>query len=113
MTVSHINDSILVWSYELNRISKLQKRAIRIINLSKFNAHTEQIFKRLKLLKVANILKLNDLKFYYQYENTLPIYFSKTQFILNLNNEIHHHNTRNKNNLHITRINHKYAQKMH
>ncbi len=35
MIVSHINYCILAWGYEHNRISKLQKRAVRIIKLSK------------------------------------------------------------------------------
>ncbi len=43
--------------------------------------------------------------------NKLPNYFSKTWFVLNLNSDIHHYNTRNKNNLHATRTNHKFAKK--
>ncbi len=67
--------------------------------------HREPIFKALKLLKVEDMLKLNDLKFYYKYENSkLPKYFSKTQFVLTLNSE-------NKNNLNATRTNHKFAKK--
>ncbi len=70
------------------RISKLQKRAVRVIKHSKYNAHTKPIFKALKLLNVEDMLKLNELKFYYKYENNkLPKYFSKTQFVLNLNSD--------------------------
>ncbi len=79
MIVSHIKYCILAYGYEHNRISKLQKRVVRIIKFS----NTESIFKALKLLKIEDILKLNELKFYYKYENNkLPKYFSKTQFIL-------------------------------
>ncbi len=72
--VSHINYSILAWSYEHNRISK---RAVQIISLSKYNAYIEPIFKTLKLLKVKYMLKLNELNFYYNmktlnYQNTSP-----------------------------------------
>ncbi len=61
---------------------------------------------------VEDMLKLNELQFYYKYENNkLPKYFSKTQFVLNLNSDIHHYNTRIKNNLHATWTNHKFANK--
>ena len=30
---------ILVWSYNTDRLIKLQKRAVRVISKSKFNAH--------------------------------------------------------------------------
>ena len=123
MIASHINYCILVWGYEHSRIYKLQKKALRIISLSKYNAHTEPIFKKLKLLKTDDILKLNELKFYYKFENNmLPNYFQKRQsqevnqnvqkhFILNQNNQIHQHNTRHRNNIYISRTNHTFAKK--
>ncbi len=63
LILSHLNSAILVWGYECERIIKLQKKAIRTISLSKYNAHTEPIFKTLKLLKVKDILTLQELKF--------------------------------------------------
>ncbi len=36
---------------------------------SKYNAHTEPIFKKLKLLKNEDILKLQELKLYYKNKN--------------------------------------------
>ncbi len=58
---------------------KKQNKNIRIISISKY-AHTEPLFKNLKLLKVEDIPKLNELKFYYKFENELlPNYFKKTQ----------------------------------
>ncbi len=42
-------------------------------------AHIGQIFKSLKLLKVKDILKLHELKFYYKYKNNkLPWYLYKS-----------------------------------
>ncbi len=38
---------------------------IRIISVSKYNTHTEPIFKQLELLKLMDILKLQELKVYY------------------------------------------------
>ena len=54
----------MTWGYKCDRINKLQKKAIRIVSLSKYSAHTEPIFKRLNLLTVADILKIQELKFY-------------------------------------------------
>ena len=60
---------IMTWGYKCDRINKLQNKAIRIVSLdplSKYNAHTEPICKRLQLLKVADILKIQELKCYYR-----------------------------------------------
>ncbi len=46
--VSHINYCIQAWGYENSSIFKLQKNAIRIISISKYNAHSEPLFKQLK-----------------------------------------------------------------
>ncbi len=56
LILSHLNFGILFWGYRCNRIIKLQKRIVQIISLSKYNAHTEPIFKMLKLLKISAIL---------------------------------------------------------
>ncbi len=44
---------------------KLQNCVVRIISTVKYNANTEPIFKKLKLLKVKDIIKLQEPKFYY------------------------------------------------
>ena len=61
---SHLSYAILTWGFNCGRVVKLQKKIIRIIACSRYNAHTEPIFKMLKLLKLrdifnANIIKLN------------------------------------------------------
>ena len=107
---SHINYGILAWGYNNERITKLQKRAIRIISLAKYNAHTEPLFKKMKILQVNDLFKLNQLKFYHKYVNKrLPDYF--TSLVLKPNTELYAHNTRNQNNLHRTRVVHEYATK--
>ncbi len=83
MIASHINYCILAWGYEFKWITKLQKKAMRIISVSKYKAHTSPIFKRLKLLKIEDIIKLNEMKFYYQYENgNLPDFLKKIMYSL-------------------------------
>ncbi len=39
------------------KVTKLQKKVIRKLTVSKYNAHTESLFKKLKLFKVNDILK--------------------------------------------------------
>ncbi len=114
LILSHFNYGILAWGYEFDRLTKLQKKSVRIITLSKYNAHTEPLFKRLKLLKLSDLLRLNELKFYYKYVNqTVPEYFSSNNSDFNLltNNSIHEYNTRQGNKLHTERTKHKYADK--
>ena len=38
--LSHINYCIMVWGYQGSRIMKIQKKAMRILTLSKYNSHT-------------------------------------------------------------------------
>ena len=58
---------ILAWGRHTHAIHKIQKRAIRIIAASKYNAHTEPLFKQLNLLKACDICKLQELKFYHKH----------------------------------------------
>ncbi len=100
LTLSHINYCLLIWEYENEKVTKLQQKAVRLITISKYNAHTEPIFKKLKFLKVEDILKLQQLKCYFKYTNNmLPWYFNKqnenhtSKFYLKLNKNTHDHNT--------------------
>jgi hypothetical protein len=92
---SHLNYCILAWGYESNRLFKLQKKAIRAITRSKYNAHTEPLFKQHRFLKVADLFSLNMLKFYYKYvHNDLPFYFQS----YNITNRFYVHNRHTRNN---------------
>ena len=94
LIVPHLQYGILTWGFQNTRISKLQKRAMRIITCSKYNAHTAPIFKDLKLLKLDDIFKLSLLKFNYKLvNNLLPKYFPG-MFVLN--NSTHTYGTRYK-----------------
>ena len=52
----HINYCIMAWGYQSNRMFKFQKRAIRIVANSKYNAHTEPLFKLFRILKLSDVL---------------------------------------------------------
>ena len=76
---SHLNYGILMWglSPQISRLEVQQKKAIRAINLAKYNSHTSQLFKNLKILKLKDTFKLCCLKFYYNIQkNSIPFYFS-------------------------------------
>jgi len=82
----------------LDKILKLQKKALRIITFSSYSAPSLPIYKKLNLL---NIHQINDFligSFSYNLNNkTLPCYFND---FCTENNKIHNHYTRTSNNLH-------------
>ena len=59
---SHLSYAILTWGFDRGRVEKLQKKIIRIIACSRYNAHTEPIFKMLKLLKLHDMFNINIIK---------------------------------------------------
>ena len=91
----HLNFSVLLWGNSTKRISKLQKWAMRAITCSKYNAHTEPIFKKLNILKIDDIYKLTALKFFYKFQNNnLPTSFHG---IFSSELPSHTYNTRQRN----------------
>ncbi len=84
------------------------KKIIRILSRSKYKAHTEPIFKELKLLKLEDILKLQELKLYYKYKNNkLSHYLQNLPF--EPNTKTHDHATRKQHNIHQPKTNQVYA----
>ena len=76
LILPHLQYSILAWGSKNNRLVKLQKRALRIISNSKYNAHTDPLFKAFHLLKLEDIFELNALKLYHNFlNNKLPHFF--------------------------------------
>ena len=75
LILPHLRYCILSWGFKSDRLFKLQKRYVRIITCSKYNAHTEPLLKTLNLLKIEDIMKRKALKLYYRYkQNELPKY---------------------------------------
>ena len=88
------------------RIVKLQKRCVRIITRSKYNAHTQPLMNQLNILGVPDMLLLNSMKFYYKYKHKeVPDYFAS--FTLHAQGSTHDYNTRQRDDIRTnrTRIN--------
>ena len=67
--------SIFTWGFKIGRLEKLQRRAVRIITSSSYNAHTDPLSNELSLLKVKDIFRLNVLKLHYKFRKVnLPVY---------------------------------------
>ena len=79
LILSHLQFGITCWGFECNRLVKLQKRALRIMTNSKYNAHTEPLFKDLKLLKLDGILDIQCMKFFFTNLQMTPF---RSTFIL-------------------------------
>ena len=110
LILPHLNYCVTTWGYQCNSIIKLQKKAIRTVMISSYNAHTESFLKNLKLLKIQDILTLQTLKIDHKFRNNkLPYYIQNWPLFQNSN--IHNHNTRGANALHKNRCLHVFAQK--
>ena len=105
----HLLYGILCWHSNMNRIFKMQKKAVRLLTGARYNAHTAPIFKMLGLLNVYDLHKLQEYKFCFKLENNmLTKYFYTNLFTQNQN--IHHHNTRNAKNFQIPNVKHDFAK---
>ena len=82
-----------------NRIAVIQKKVVRAINGLPYNAHTNDYFKSMRILKLNDIFNLQLAKFMFtNLEN------------FNLNSNLHYHDTRSRNNLAIPRYNLTHTQ---
>ena len=73
----HLDYAALAWgnanASTINPIVKKQKNAIRLISKAPYNAHTEPLFKKHKILRFEDLLTYSKLNFMHSYiNNTLP-----------------------------------------
>jgi hypothetical protein len=81
----YFNYCILLWGHKPNRLTSLQKRAIRIISHSNYISHTEPLFKTLFMLKLDDLYRINILKFYHKLiNNNLPSNFNSYNETINI-----------------------------
>ena len=92
LVLPHFQFSILNWGFKANKIVRLQKRAIRVITNSKYNAHFEPLLKKLNLLKISDIFRNSLLKLYHKYKSgNLPHY---VMHMFSTEPNVHRYNTR-------------------
>ena len=110
LILPHLNYCLLTWGPNAGKILRLQKKAIGVICGSKYNAHTEPLFKKLHLLKINDMYKLKMLIFFYNYQNgNLPTHLQL--FDIQTGQEVHNYRTRNSHQIRITPTNTKFADK--
>ena len=95
MILPDLNYCIILWgscaSYLFQKVFVLQKKVVRIITNSSYNAHTDTLFVKLKILKLEYIYELSVTSFMFLYsKNALPNCFND-YFVSN--------NTINTNNI--------------
>ena len=98
---SHITYGLLLWGpmctkANHKRIEKSQKRAVRLINNTNYNAHTNPLFKASKILKFEDCVQLELCKQGAKFsKNLLPNPVAK---LFQSGRDFHNYNTRNRNN---------------
>ena len=98
LILSHLNSNITAWGFASHKLCRLQKRALRLITDSRYNAHTQPLFKALCTLTLDDTFKMQCLKFYYKFiQGKLPPFFD-TFFIEKTT--LHNYQTRRRNDLH-------------
>lgn len=90
---SHLKYGLLAWgsSAECGRIFRLQRRAIRIVDGIKYRDCCKDSFKKLNILTLPSLFIFECL-----------IYVHRNLKDFKLNGDVHNHNTRRKNDIHIT-----------
>ena len=83
----------------LRRLITLQKRVVRIMSRSAFDAHTDSLFKNLKILNLESIYKLQIGKFMYQYRSGLLPYSFNDMFLVT--REVHSYGTRSSEHFYL------------
>jgi len=92
----------MIWAADrkttcLNKVHKMQKRYCRLITFSHFQAHSNPLFKDLKLLTIYGMYKYQVSIYMYKHlHNMLPV----SSFLFHANQEIHSHQTRQSFKLH-------------
>ncbi len=98
LILPYLTYGIILWGNAnkdaLDRILKLQKRAVRIISNSSYLCHTKPLFERFNMLDVNKLYKKELSIFMYKYHHSmLPRSFNN--MFTNMKN-VHNYDTRNK-----------------
>ena len=77
LVLPYLNYGILIWGHKSVKLSALQKKIVRIITNSKYNAHSQPLFKKCNILQTTHLCALYELDFCYKLQHgLLPSYFN-------------------------------------
>ena len=83
----------------LDCLVKLQKKILRVISFSQFNAHTESLFDGYRIMKFENLNRyLTAIYMFKIFKGLVPAII---QNIFSTNVDVHSHNTRQRHNFHM------------
>ena len=83
LILPHINYGLPLWGHHSSRLHKLQKRALRTIINTRFNAHSEPICRRLNILKLPDLYNIQLHKLYFKIKReVVPQYLTTSIQIL-------------------------------
>lgn len=112
---SHLTYGNLAWGNAapqvLNKLFLLQKKAIRCIHNSRYNSHTEPLFKKSKIFMLKDMFTYNVALFMYDYKhNILPASF-QNYFIYERQINTRH-NTRCSSHMYIPRLSSQFSNRL-
>ena len=65
LILSHLNSNITAWGFASHKLCSFQKRALMLFTDSRYNAHTQPLFKALGTLTLDDTFIMQCLRFYY------------------------------------------------
>ena len=55
LILPHFNYGLIIWGWQSKKLLTIQKKAVRVIGKTKYNAHTSPIFKKFYVLKLPDL----------------------------------------------------------
>ena len=105
----HLIYGILLWGHKSNKIQKLQRKSVRTVAKAKYNSDPIPLMKKFNILKVQDILKLQEYKICYKLaKKSLPEYFKSYTF--ERHSDVHDYETRGNDNLVVPRVNYEMSK---
>ena len=101
---SYFNYGCLLWGNakrkHLKMLETIQKKAVRIISKSSYNAPTTESFKRLSILKLSDVYRLQISQYMYAFSHNELLLPSLNHFFT-LNNSVYKYSTRQSKSFHL------------